>query len=158
MTSNTPVSLPPPPPKQMIAILNALIGGLLRSPLHGLLSNSTLVLSFSGRKSGKVYTFPVGYYDLKDESVIVIPLHDWWKNLRDGVPVTVWLKGRQYAGRAEAFYKHEATVKELDRLIRDSANLKRVFKIPLDGEGQPDPNRVRQVAEFLALIRIQLKR
>src|SRR5207244_3790073 len=85
-------------PKSVTAPLNALIGGLLRSPLHGLLSSSTLILSFRGRKSGKQYTFPVGYYDRRGDTLAVIPLHPWWKNLQGHVPVTIWLKGRKYAG------------------------------------------------------------
>lgn len=32
---------------------------ILRSPLHGLISNSVLLITFSGRKSGKRYTTPI---------------------------------------------------------------------------------------------------
>src|SRR5262245_53647511 len=102
MTVERPIELPPSPPKWLITTLNALIAGLLRSPLHGLLSKSTLILSFKGRATGKIYTFPVGYYRHSGDSLIVIPLHRWWKNLCGDVPVTIWLKGRKYAGVADA--------------------------------------------------------
>lgn len=34
---------------------------LLRSPLHGVLRDSVLLITFRGRKSGKAYTTPVNY-------------------------------------------------------------------------------------------------
>jgi len=42
--------------------LNPLMRALLRSPLHGLLSGMLMLLSYTGRKSGKVYTIPIGYF------------------------------------------------------------------------------------------------
>jgi hypothetical protein len=143
-------------PNSITAPLNALIGGLLRSPLHGLLS-STLVLSFRGRKSGKQYTFPVGYYDHEGDTLYLIPLHPWWKNLQGNVPVTVWLKGRKYAGTADAAQGDDATVAALEKLIHDSANLIRVYHIEKDADGEPNPEQVQQVAQSLALVRIRLQ-
>ena len=143
-------------PRWITTPLNVLIAGLLRSPLHGTLSRSTLILSFRGRKSGKQYTFPVGYYDHRGDTLIVIPLHHWWVNLRGNVPVTVWLKGRKYAATAGASQGDEMTVKALEKLIHDSANLLRVYHIECDADGEPNPAQVRQVAESLALVRIHL--
>lgn len=154
MTARKPSPTPPGPPKFVNAILNAIIGALLQSPLHGALSNSALVLQFQGRKSHKTYKFPVGYYELKENSLILIPLHDWWINLQGGVPVTLWLKGKRQAATAQAFYGDPATVAELERLIHESANLKRVFKIAVDAQGQLDAARVREVAEVLSLVRV----
>ena len=49
-------------PSQMdVRVLNPVVKALLGSPLHGLLSHDLMVLSFSGRKSGKQYAIPVGY-------------------------------------------------------------------------------------------------
>ncbi|MEO8609418.1 MAG: nitroreductase/quinone reductase family protein [Chloroflexota bacterium] len=144
-------------PNYITAPLNALIGGLLRSPLHGALSSSTIVLSFRGRKSGKQYTFPVGYYDHQGDNLVVIPLHPWWKNLQGNVPVTVWLKGHKYAGTADASQGDEATVAALEKLIHDSANLMRVYHIERGANGEPNPEQIRQVAQSLALVRIRLQ-
>jgi hypothetical protein len=33
----------------------------LRSPLHGILSKNFLLINFTGRKSGRVFTTPVSY-------------------------------------------------------------------------------------------------
>jgi hypothetical protein len=154
--SDTPApAMRPSPPKSITIVLNALISVLLRSPLHRLLSDSTLILSFTGRKSGKIYTFPVGYYQLKRDTLTLIPLHGWWKNLRSSVPITIWLKGRKYSGTAEAFQGDEATINELQQLIAGSANLMRVYMIERDTEGNPDAEHISQVARSLPLVHIK---
>jgi hypothetical protein len=146
----------PSPPKFVNAMLNALISALLRSPLHRLLSNRCIVLSFKGRKSGKTYTFPVGYYEQQGDACLVVPLHIWWKNLRGHVPVTVWLKGRKYQGTADAFRGDEATVQEIQRLFQTSPDLRRVYKLPLDAQGLVDSERALQIARTLPLVRLRL--
>lgn len=42
-------------------LMNCVPQLLLRSPLHGLMSNRYLLITFTGRKSGKRYTTPVAY-------------------------------------------------------------------------------------------------
>ncbi len=158
MTLDPAIAERPSPPKFVAIVINPLIAALLRSPLHSLLSGSSIVLSFKGRKSGKVYTFPVGYYDFRGDTLVVIPLHRWWKNLQSNVPVTVWLKGRKYTGVANAKQGDEATVNALQDIIKNSANLIRVYQIQKNSQGQPDANSTRHVAQSLALVRIRLTR
>ena len=150
--------LPPSPPKWLTAMLNVLISAILRSPLHGVLSNMCILLTFQGRKSGATYTFPVGYYDLRQESLIVIPLHRWWVNLRGNVPVKIWLKGKKYEGVADASYGDPDTIREMQHLIDGSSNLTRMYKIQRDSTGQLDSARTSQIAQSLPLVRIRLSR
>ena len=42
-------------------MMNKLPLFLLRSPLHGVMSKRVLLVTFTGRKSGKAYTTPVSY-------------------------------------------------------------------------------------------------
>jgi len=44
-----------------LKIMNPLMKALLYSPLHGEVSKSLMLLSFTGRKSGMKFTPPVGY-------------------------------------------------------------------------------------------------
>lgn len=156
MTTEPPVEMRPSPPKFVISLLNAIISALLRSPLHGVLSASTLVLSFTGRKSGKTYTFPVGYYNLNGDTLTLIPLHRWWKNLHGSVPVTIWLKGKKYRATADAFQGDEATVKELADFVEGSSNFIRIFMIARDAQGRLDSEHVQRVARSLSLVRIRI--
>ncbi|MFN8539603.1 MAG: nitroreductase/quinone reductase family protein [Thermomicrobiales bacterium] len=85
-------------------LYNPLVRWLLRSPLHRLLSDSTLLLTYTGRHSGTAYSVPVNY--VRDGETLLLVGgrdHAWWRSLRAGVPVTVRLQGRDYAGTATAF-------------------------------------------------------
>ena len=52
-------------------LYNPIVAAILRSPLHAAMSNSTMLLTFSGRKSGRTYTTPVNYVRDGDELLVV---------------------------------------------------------------------------------------
>ena len=62
---------------------NDFMSWVLRSPFHGMLSDGMMIMTVTGRKTGKKFTFPVGYYP-EDGCLWVITSRDrtWWKNLR----------------------------------------------------------------------------
>ena len=82
-------------------LINPLMTLILRSPLHGLVSKRLLLLTFTGRKSGRQFTTPVGYIR-EDDTLYVLTESPWWKNMRDGTPVMVRLQGETLSGYAEA--------------------------------------------------------
>ena len=45
-------------------VINPVIAGLLRSPLHGVASRRLLLLTFRARRSGRRITLPVGYEEV----------------------------------------------------------------------------------------------
>ena len=58
-------TLEPPIPKPVFEyIIDPVLKAVLRSPLHRLVSDSLLFITFIGRKSGTEYTAPVGYEQL----------------------------------------------------------------------------------------------
>jgi hypothetical protein len=156
MTEDTTIFTLPTPSKFVTVVPNALISLLLRSPLHGIISKSCVLLSFKGRKSGNMYTFPVGYWKHEGDIVEIIPLHSWWKNLRGNVPVTVWLKGRKYQADANTFHGDETTANDLQHLVQTSSALLRVCRVERDAQGQPKPESLYQIACSLVLIRLRL--
>ena len=76
------------------ARLNRSVESILRSRAHGLLSRRVLLLTCTGRRSGRRITVPLEYRDA-DGALLVRsrPHRRWWRNLRGGVPVTVHLRG-----------------------------------------------------------------
>ena len=81
---------------------NLIVKLLLRSPLHRLLSGSTMLITVTGSKSGREYTTPVNYVRDGDQLTVVSRRErSWWRNVAGGAPVTVTLLGREVAGRAE---------------------------------------------------------
>lgn len=81
---------------------NDFMSWVLRSPFHGMLSNGMMLITITGRKTGKKYTTPVGYYR-EGEFLWVITSHDrtWWKNLRGGAEVGLLLKRKPVTAHAE---------------------------------------------------------
>jgi hypothetical protein len=135
--------------------MNGIVSGLLRSPLHGIMSNTLILLSFKGKRSGKTYTLPVGY-TLDGDLVKIVSSAGWWKNLRKNVPVTLWLKGQQRSGIAEAFYGDEHVVEAITALAPNSPTLRKMYSVGLDANGQPNPEDVRRAAAHVAQIRVSL--
>jgi hypothetical protein len=50
---------------------NPLMAGLLRSPLHALISHNTMLITVRGRKTGRALTTPVNYVRNDDELLTV---------------------------------------------------------------------------------------
>ena len=128
---------------------------LLRSPLHGVMSSSTMPLTFTGRKSGRTYTTPVNYVRYGEDLLVVgAEEHSWWKNLRGGAPVTVRVRGKDMKGEAEAF-EGEGAEEGLLAVLRAVPAYRRYWKVELGEYGLPkDPAALRRIAHENALVRV----
>jgi F420H(2)-dependent quinone reductase len=86
--------------------INPLVASLLRSPLHRLASRRLAVITYTGRRSGRRYTIPVGYEMADRRVTITVGSPDrkvWWRNLTGaGAPVELVLRGRRRTGHARA--------------------------------------------------------
>jgi len=86
----------------MRKLYNPLMKWLLRSPFHFFVSASFMLITVTGRKSGKQYTMPVMYRRRGNEIVVVTSAkYTWWKNLQGGATVTARVKGRDLVGQAQ---------------------------------------------------------
>src|SRR5438552_1341588 len=75
--------------------------GLLRSRRHGLVSHNVMLVTFTGRRSGRRYTTPVSYAREGGALTFATPRrYGWWRNLRAHAPVEVLVQGRTLNGRA----------------------------------------------------------
>lgn len=104
---------------------NAFVAGLLRSPLHRLISGGVMLITVTGRKSGRRYTTPVQYVQ-RDDSVSVFTRRNrtWWRNVRSGVPVTLRIRGQTLTGVAEALV--DEADKASQRHVFEGTSLERV--------------------------------
>ena len=70
------------------------MGLLLRSPMHGLLSDSILLIKYRGRTSGKNLVTPARYIRLGDliES-FTSTSGQWWRNVKEQSAVTLIVAG-----------------------------------------------------------------
>jgi len=107
--------------------INPLVRGLLRSPAHGLVSSHLALLTVTGRRSGRTFTFPVGYHRKGDRVTIGVDWPErkrWWRNLSEAAPVEIWLAGVRRAGTGQARGDERAGV---------------TVEIQLDGPAQAAP-------------------
>jgi hypothetical protein len=88
-------------------VVNRRVAALAASPRFGrLVGRSIVMLTYTGRRSGRTFTIPVGYRRTADGVAIRVSLPDsktWWRNfLGAGGPLSLRLDGVDRAGRAVA--------------------------------------------------------
>ncbi len=138
-------------------LYNPIMIALLRSPLHSLVDKQTMVITVTGRKSGKRYTFPVSY--IRDgETLLVISQKDrtWWKNLRNGAQVTVFLQGHALQARGETLTDTGMAANILLQILRQVPAYQRLLHLPLDATGQPEnPEALTRLAQDHVIVRMR---
>ena len=62
-----------------------------------------MLLTFTGRKSGKEFTTPMRYVQEGETLRLQVVKSPWWKNLYEQATVRVLLRGKIRTGTAEVF-------------------------------------------------------
>jgi len=136
--------------------LNKTMKFVLGSPLHGMVSQSTLLITFTGRKSGKTYTTPVSYSQLGNQ-VLVFTHASWWKNLGSAALVTLRLRGRELHGLAQPEASDKVAIAiGLAAHLRDVPFDARYYGVTFDENGNPRPDEVEAAVKTVVMIRIRL--
>ena len=92
---------------------------MLRSPFHGVLSNGMMLITVTGRKTGKKYTTPVEYFRENGFLWVMTSRNrTWWKNLRGGAEVTLLLKRRPASAYAETVLDEEVVETQLHNYLQ----------------------------------------
>ncbi len=136
---------------------NTIMQAILRSPLHGMLSGSTLLLTCRGRKSGRSYTVPVNY--ARSGNVLWITSarqRTWWRNLRGGTPVTVRLRGHDYPAHAVVFEDEDGVVGGLIAYLTAAPHMARYFGVSPGEDGHPAVEDIRRIAPERVMVRVDL--
>ncbi len=146
--------LPAPPP----AWLNKVMIWLLRSPLHGLVSKDIMLITVTGRKSGKAYRLPVSY--VREDNLVLCStehVRSWWKNLRGGADVTLRLRGSQVAGRATVIDDDlDAIAKGIETMLKHVPRDAKYYNVRLDGQKRPLAEDITQSAQHRVIIEIKI--
>ncbi len=129
---------------------------VLHSPVHGMVSKTVLLITFTGRKSGKSFTTPVSYSQT-DDQVFIFTHAAWWKNLRSGAPVTLCLQGREVRGLAEPVAEDkQAIAAGLTAHLRKVPSDARYYGVTFDNNQNPRADEVMKAVQTVVMIRIQL--
>lgn len=79
-----------------MASSNSVVEKILTSPAHRILSRSTVLIRYRGRRSGTEYTTPVQYADAHVGYVVLVGKPEtktWWRNFTDMGQLQVLLAG-----------------------------------------------------------------
>ena len=95
------------PARVLVEAVNTVMKGLTHAPLLGpVLGRYITEISYTGRKSGKSFTLPIGYRRRGDTVTIGVSLPDqknWWRNfLGAGAPLSIRLDGTERPAHAVA--------------------------------------------------------
>ena len=129
---------------------------VLRSPMHGMVSKTVLLITFTGRKSGKTFTTPVDYS--QDGATVYIFTHaNWWKNLRGGAPVTLHIRGHEFQGLAEPIAEDKCAVAAgLTAHLRKVPSDAKYYGVTFDDHRNPRAEEVEKAAQTVVMIRVRL--
>jgi deazaflavin-dependent oxidoreductase (nitroreductase family) len=140
---------------------NPLVRAILRSPLHWLVSGGLILITVTGRRTGRQYTIPVGYQRDGDALTVIVSearKKQWWRNYREPSPIGVRLRGRERTGSASIVVPgserfRAAAQSAIDRI----PGMARVFGI-VHTRGTPlTADQTRRLGANIAIVRIELE-
>lgn len=108
------------PPLVLMKVVNVFMKPMLRSG-KGNLGNVLMLLTFTGRKSGKKFTTPVGY-QREGDTITIFTDSAWWKNMEGGAPVSMVVKGQRLRGWAEPVTDKEEVLHYFQNVLREKGD------------------------------------
>jgi hypothetical protein len=115
------------PPSAVLKVVNPMLGLLLRTPLAGPARKQLMVLSFTGRKTGKPYSIPVSAHVI-DNELYALTGAPWKQNFRNGAPAQVVHDGKTTAMRGELI-RDRAAVSDLFHRCAESYGVQRAQRM-----------------------------
>jgi len=140
--------------------LNSVVIWVLRSPFHYPLSLGLMLLTVTGRRSGRRYTIPVGYQRSGESFVVLVSKarrKRWWRNYLTPGPVELRVRGQTLGGQACCVPSGSEEFREaLDSTFRRYSALSRQFGISYDSRFGLTPEQQTKLAEDAAVVKITL--
>jgi hypothetical protein len=141
-------------PRALFRLLNPFMKWILRSPLHSRMSSRVMVLSFTGRKSGKHYSTPVAYVR-EGDMVIVVTYSSWRNNFKQPTPVQMLIQRKSVSGMA-VWVDDPVRIKPLLRTLMASSGKEMMQRMGLwiDDLDAASPEAVKQATQGAYFIEI----
>jgi hypothetical protein len=141
---------------RIFRVLNPLMRLLLRLPIPKM-QERLLVMTFTGRTSGRRYTIPLSYVMDRDGSLLVPGGGAWKWNLADGRPVDVRLQGRDRSARAELIRDPTEIERLLPVMVEANPRAEQFIGVPIGSDGTPDRERLaKALGDGFLLVRLRL--
>ena len=119
--------------------VNVPMRAVLGLPFPTPLSANLMLISYTGRKSGKAYRQPVSY--VRDGEALLTPGGGRWTlNLAGGRPVRIRLRGRDLPASAELVTDAAEVERLLGVITRENPRAARFIPIPRRPDGRLEPD------------------
>lgn len=137
-------------------VANPFMRGLLRSPLHRLVSGQLMLLEYAGSVSGRTYSIPIAYFAWDNGSILSFSGSRWWANLRDGRRVSLLIRGVRLTAVPTVIESLDARVELLTEFFRRyGPRVARQLRISLPWDRDPTPDELRSAAAKKMLIHFE---
>jgi deazaflavin-dependent oxidoreductase (nitroreductase family) len=141
----TPTTTGPKPIGKNQRATNALMKVLLRTPLVSLgIGSKLLTVTVVGRKSGKTYVIPVAYTRHEGKLLVGTRKWPWMRNLRDGEPVELRVRGRRKLADHRLRDAEDEVVALYDVIARDNRVNASFAGIGIGADGTPNQADLHQ--------------
>ena len=125
------------PPPAFVRRVNPLLLLLLRSPAHRIVSGQLVVLTVTGRRTGRTYDVVVGRHDVPG-GLELIAAGTWRRNLTGGAPVRILVAGRERSGIATLLEGPRPLAEFIHRLLqRKGVRAARSVAVAVRGSSVP---------------------
>ncbi len=142
--------------QRMVRYFNPVARFLLATPLHSLMSGRLMLLSFTGRKTGRSYRTPVSYVRVGD-SLLVPGGGAWWKNLERMSQTQVCLRGVWRAVTPEIITGPIALAELMQRMLAVNPAIALFTGVKPGPDGQPDAAALeRERRRGFVVVRLRL--
>ncbi|MCE1253625.1 MAG: hypothetical protein LWX83_08775 [Anaerolineae bacterium] len=132
---------------------NHIVSYILRSPFHAAFSGNTMLVSWTGSKSGKTYSTPVNY--IVNENVLIttsLQRRTWWRSLRSGKPVTLYFRGKRISATGQVLEGEESLIPALQNIFKLMPAYARYFNVSMNENNEPVIEDLRREAQKRVII------
>jgi hypothetical protein len=131
----------------LMSLVNIPMRVLLRLPFPTPLSGRLMLLSYTGRKSGKAYLQPVSY--VQQGNTLLTPGGGNWKwNLQEGQPVRIRLHGQEVLARPELVKDPDEIEQLLAVMTAANPTVGAFVGIPKGADGRLDRSRLETAIKY----------
>lgn len=137
---------------------NPIMSWMMRSPLHFIVSKNMMLMTYTGRKSGKDFTTPMNYLAMNG-GIYTTSYRDrvWWRNLRGGAEVTLHLRGEAVPAYAETVEDQSAVARYMNEYLEAAPHLARYMDVRMNEDGHANGDDIARMAQEMVMVRTEVK-
>ncbi|MGE2818157.1 hypothetical protein ACQI5H_23895 [Mycobacterium heidelbergense] len=148
----------PAPLAKFFARANAIVRPLLKSPLHPIVSGRLMLLNYTGGKTGKQYSFAIGYFPWDDGDVIATSSAKWPKTIGGARNVRLLIKGSWFTAQPSVISQPERKADILGEFARrNGPQAAKGLMLGLPGDRQPDRQQLLDAATKTTIVRFAIE-